>query len=120
MPIIAILSKKKHFTKYSTTKMEQKIVKVLFVENLPKNPLVYHLTYLIYYFIAPLAFSDGSWWLTGGLDGQTQQPSLEATFFDKILIKLVPGKRLSSPQAGHCIAEVAKSFISAGGYTEKV
>ena len=111
---------KKHFTKYSTTKMEQKIVKVLFVENLPKNPLVYHLTYLIYYFIAPLAFSDGSWWLTGGLDGQTQQPTLQATFFDKILVKLVPGKRLSSPQAGHCIAEVAKSFISAGGYTEKV
>ena len=89
-----------------------------FAEKSISIPL--NLTYLIYYFIAPLAFSDGSWWLTGGLDGQTQQPTLQATFFDKILVKLVPGKRLSSPQAGHCIAEVAKSFISAGGYTEKV
>ena len=67
-----------------------------------------------------MAFSDGSWWLTGGLESRTQEPTLQAIFFDKILVKLVPGKRLSGPQAGHCIAEVAKSFISAGGYTEKV
>ena len=69
---------------------------------------------------APLAFSDGSWWLTGGLNPKDKLPTSNSTFYDKITTKTVPGRNLKVPQAGHCIAEVAKTFISAGGLIKKV
>ena len=34
--------------------------------------------------------------------------------------KVATGRQLKEPQADHCIVEVAKNFVSAGGYTHKV
>ena len=38
----------------------------------------------LFYFIAPLAFSDGSWWLTGGLDQRNKNPTAKTIFYDKM------------------------------------
>ncbi len=86
------------------------------------------------YFAASLTFSDGSWWLTGGLitsEGdanlvqntettQENMPSKRTIFFDKFTGIAVDGRSLKSPQAGHCIVEVGKSFVSAGGFKDEV
>ena len=34
--------------------------------------------------------------------------------------KVATGRQLKEPQADHCIVEVAKNFVSAGGYINKV
>ena len=67
---------------------------------------------------AALTFSDGSWWLTGGLHNSI--PTSKSIFFDRRTGVVVSGRKLRSAQAGHCIVEVGKSFVSAGGFNSKV
>jgi hypothetical protein len=67
-----------------------------------------------------MAFSDGTWWLTGGLDPKTKSPTTKTFFYDKTTQEVSPGLELKVPQAGHCIVEVAHSFVSSGGFTKMV
>ena len=79
---------------------------------------------------ASLTFSDGSWWMTGGMEKLQPnissnlpiqpQPSLKTIFFDKQSGHTIPGRSLKWPQAGHCTVEVGNSFVSAGGFHQKV
>ena len=68
-----------------------------------------------------LTFSDGSWWLTGGLSTKKgNEPTSKTIFFDHGSGVVVSGRKLKYAQAGHCIVEVEKSFVSAGGFNSKV
>ena len=73
---------------------------------------------------ASLTFSDGSWWMTGGMENDNAasnfKPSKETVFFDKVTGHTVSGRTLGWPQAGHCMVEAEKTFVSAGGYHGKV
>jgi hypothetical protein len=70
----------------------------------------------IFFFLGAMAFSDGTWWLTGGLDPKTKSPTTKTFFYDKTTQEVSPGLELKVPQAGHCIVEVAPhSFVSSGG-----
>ena len=67
-----------------------------------------------------LTFSDGSWWMTGGLEELSEIPTSKTIFFDRRSGVVVTGRKLQTAQAGHCIVEVGKSFVSAGGFQKKV
>ena len=58
--------------------------------------------------------------MTGGLNASSLQPSEGTIFFDKSTGVAVDGRTLKTAQAGHCIVEVGRSFVSAGGYHSKV
>ena len=49
-----------------------------------------------------------------------QNPSSKTIFFDVVASIALDGRSLNSPQAGHCLVEVEKTFVSAGGFTSNV
>ena len=58
--------------------------------------------------------------MTGGLEELSEIPTSKTIFFDRRTGVVVTGRKLQTAQAGHCIVEVGKSFVSAGGFQQKV